>query len=101
MSQHHRAQKWTTHSPKLREKIKPRLPLPCVNCPHLVTREDRWQVGHIRDAATGGRPVIGNVGPAHTFCEVCGKACNQVAGGKLGAAIVNGRRQKSQDIRPW
>jgi hypothetical protein len=101
MSQHHRRQKWTTHSPKLREKLKPRLPLPCVNCPHPVMPTDRWQVGHIKDAALGGRPTIANAGPVHEFCERCKKRCNQSAGGKLGASITNGKRQAAKDIRQW
>lgn len=101
MSRHHRAQKWTTHAPKLRKLIEPRLPLPCLNCPHIVTRDQRWQVGHRLDAARGGKPTIANAGPSHAWCAACGKRCNQVAGGKLGAAIVNARRAKAQDIRPW
>jgi len=101
MSRHHRAQKWSTHAPKLRALIKPRLPLPCLNCPHLVLPDQQWQVGHRRDAALGGKAKPSNVGPSHTYCPTCKKRCNQVAGGRLGARIVNGRRQASKDIRPW
>lgn len=101
MSKHHRAQKWTTHAPKLRAKITPRLPLPCLNCPHPVMPTDKWQVGHRRDAALGGKPTIANTGPTHAWCPTCKKRCNQVAGGRLGAAIVNGRRQAAKDIRAW
>lgn len=101
MSAHHRAQKWSTHSPKLRKLIEPRLPLRCLNCPHAVLREQRWQVGHIIDAALGGRPKASNAGPTHEYCPACKKRCNQVAGGKLGAAITNSKRTKRQDIRPW
>lgn len=108
MSQHHRAQKWTTHSPKLRKKLEPQLPLPCLNCPHPVMKTDKWQVGHRVDAARGGKPTIGNAGPTHAWCPACRKRCNQVAGGRLGAAVTNARRarragtrQSSTDIRPW
>jgi hypothetical protein len=101
VSVHHRRQKWTTHSPKLRATITPRLPLPCVNCPHPVTPDQTFQVGHLRDAARGGRPTVANTGPSHTYCPACRKRCNQVAGGRLGAAITNGRRQQAKDIRPW
>ncbi len=101
MSRHHRAQRWTTHSPKLRAKIKPLLPLPCLNCPHPVMPDDKWQVGHRVDAACGGRPVIENAGPSHAWCTACGRACNQRAGGKLGASITNSKRQARKDIRPW
>ena len=105
MSRHHRAQKWSTHSPKLRAKLQPQLPLPCVNCPHPVMPGDKWQVGHRQDAALGGRPTIGNVGPSHTYCQYCRKRCNQVAGGQLGARIANGnrtrRRNETNGIREW
>lgn len=94
MSQHHRAQKWSTHSPKLRKLIEPQLPLPCVNCGRSVTPEQVWQVGHRQDAARGGQPTIQNCGPAH-------KSCNSKAGGKLGATITNSKRQAEKDIRPW
>lgn len=100
MSRHHRAQRWTTHSPNLRKKIKPQLPLPCVNCPHAVLPEHSWQVAHRRDAALGGRPTQANVGPAHSHCPWCNKRCNQVAGGKLGAAITNAKRAVRAGSRP-
>lgn len=101
MSGHHRAQKWTTHSPKLRKVIAPLLPLRCLNCPHLVTPDQRWQVGHRQAASLGGRPTIANAGPSHTYCPACRKRCNQVDGGRLGAAKTNARRRTEQDIRPW
>jgi hypothetical protein len=105
MSRHHRAQKWTTYSPKLRALIAPRLPLRCLNCPHAVTKDQTWQVGHRHDAALGGRPTASNTGPTHAWCPACKKRCNQVAGGKLGAAVTNAKRraarQVSRDIRPW
>jgi len=94
MSQHHRAQKWTSHAPKHRERIARTLPAACVECGRPVTPEQPWQVGHRTPAALGGKPTTGNVGPVHT-------ACNRRAGGKLGARIVNSRRQRSKDIRPW
>lgn len=87
MSRHHRAQKWTTHSPKLRKKLAPMLPLPCVNCGRPVLPEQKWHVGHRLDAMNGGRPTLANVGPAHA-------KCNLRAGGKLGAAVSNARRRK-------
>lgn len=104
MSRHHRKQNWTTHSPRLRKLIEPRLPLPCVNCGQPVRREDKWQVGHRLDAMAGGRPTISNVGPVHCKSPIWPRNCNQVAGGKLGAAITNaGRRAAARepDIRPW
>lgn len=113
MSQHHRAQQWSTHSPKLREKLIALMrrnggALPCVECGHpVVLGLHKWQVGHRQDAGKGGRPTIGNVGPVHskTFDDrgrtVWPRNCNQIAGGKAGASVTNSRRQASKDIRPW
>jgi len=82
--------------------------LPCVNCGQpVILGRHKWQVGHRRDAATGGKPKLSNVGPSHckTFDQqgrtVWPRNCNQIAGGKLGATITNGRRRAAQDIRPW
>ena len=94
MSRHHVAQHWSSVAPKFRAKIAGQLPAPCVECGRPVLPTDVWQVGHRRAAALGGRPTLANVGPVH-------KACNQRAGGRLGARVVNGRRQRSKDIRPW
>lgn len=101
MSQHHRRAKASTHHPKLRAQIKPRLPLPCVDCPHPVMPDDAWQVGHRIPLSRGGKTTPANTGPSHTFCRACRKACNQVAGGRLGATVTNSRRQARKDIRPW
>jgi len=94
MSQHHRDQKWTTHSPKLREQHSATLPRPCIDCGRMVTREDSWQVGHIRAAMNRGAPTFSNTGPSHT-------KCNNSSGGRMGARVVNSRRRRAQDIRPW
>lgn len=98
MSRHHRAQKWTTHSPKLREQHTATLPRPCIcGCGKVITRETPradWHVGHRRDAALGGNPTFANTGPI-----LAGH--NLRAGGRLGARIVNAKRRRAQDIRPW
>lgn len=98
MSGHHRKQKWTTHAPKLREKIARTLPAPCVECRNPVHPDEPWQVGHRVPASQGGMPTAANTGPVHT-------RCNLKAGGKLGARTTNARRnttrQASKDIRPW
>ncbi|WP_223693779.1 hypothetical protein [Leifsonia poae] len=105
MSQHHKNQKWSTHSPKLRKLIEPMLPAQCLNCPHPVTPEDKWQVGHRRDAALGGEPTIENAGPTHAWCPACRRRCNQRAGGQLGARIRTAnnvsRSRAQKDIRSW
>lgn len=101
MSRHHRAQKWTSKVPGLRAKITPTLPRRCLNCPHLVTPDQKWQVGHVRPASKGGKASAANTGPTHAYCPACGHRCNQVDGGRLGAAVTNSRRQARKDIRPW
>lgn len=98
MSRHHQAQKWSTHSPKLRKLHEATLPRPCLcGCGKVITKDwkrEAWQVGHRRDAALGGKPIFANTGPIVT-------GHNLRAGGKLGARIVNARRLRSKDIRPW
>lgn len=98
MSTHHRKQQWTTHAPKLRKKIAATLPAPCVECRGVVLPDMAWQVGHRVAASQGGRPTSANTGPVHT-------SCNLRAGGKLGAKVVNARknrtRQVAKDIRAW
>lgn len=110
MSRHHRAQKWTTHAPKLRALIAPQLPLPCVECGRPVLKEHKWQVGHRTDAMDGGRPTLQNVGPVHSRSELWPVNCNQRAGGKRGAAVTNARRTttrtpteryRAEDNIPW
>lgn len=94
MSAHHRRQKWSTRQPQLKAKIAATLPRPCIECGRPVTKDDRWHVGHIRAASLGGKATPSNTGPAHA-------ACNLRSGGKMGARVVNARRQASKDIRPW
>lgn len=98
MSQHHRKQKWSTHSPKLRALILPMLPMPCRRCGRPIQPGDKWHVGHIVPAELGGQPVLSNVAPEHA-------GCSHSSGGKRGAQIVNARRQQrangSKGIRPW
>lgn len=98
MSRHHRAQKWSGKSPKLRKLIEPQLPLPCVECRRPVMPGQPFDVAHIQSAEHGGTPTLANVGPAHPHC-------NRKAGGKRGAQIThNGRRaatNRAKGIRAW
>lgn len=98
MSQHHRRTKHTTFAPGLRAKLAPLLPLPCVECGQPVMPDQTWHLAHIVAAAQGGRTTAGNTGVAHA-------RCNLRAGGRLGAATVNGRRRAESDsssgIRRW
>ena len=98
MSRHHRAQKWSTHSPKLRAQIQPQLPLPCGRCGRPVMPTDKWDVGLIRSAEAGGQPVLSNVRPEH-------RKCSRKSGGKRGAQLTNARRRRasnsSKGIPSW
>lgn len=94
MSQHHRAQKWTTHSPKLREKHAAMLPQPCIRCGRIIVKGESFHVGHRTPAALGGKPTMQNTGPIHA-------RCNLIEGGQLGAAMTNGRRKAANGIRAW
>jgi 5-methylcytosine-specific restriction endonuclease McrA len=94
MSRHHVEQKWSTHSPKFREKIARTLPQPCIECGGIITKADSWHVGHRVAAEDGGRPRLANVGPAHA-------RCNLKSGGKRGARVTNARRNRAKDIREW
>lgn len=105
MSQHHRRSKHTTRAPKVRAQITALLPLKCTDCPHPVLPEHKWQIGHLTPASQGGQTTIANCGPSHTLCPWCKRACNQRAGGKLGAATTNQRRQQTdratKGLRRW
>lgn len=94
MSQHHRSSKHTSATHKLRPEIEARLPLPCTECGRPVHRDQKWHVGHLTPASRGGRTTRENTGAAHA-------RCNLKAGGKMGAAVVHGRRQTQKGIRAW
>lgn len=109
MSVHHIRQGWTTFSRERRIELAAQLPLPCIagaECleggivypdpapaPGFRPRT-RWHVGHIIDAAKGGRPTRANTGPIHA-------RCNLRAGGTAGARVTNRRRSADRGIRPW
>ena len=68
--------------------------------------EHKWDVGHrpgtqMRD---GHAPTIDQVGPSHRKSELWPRNCNQIAGGKAGAAKTNlARRTLHQhpETRDW
>jgi len=100
MSQHHRDARWSSHSPKLRAVIAAALPLPCVDCGRPVLPEHKWQVGHLPgvDIGSSGSLSIEDVGPSHSKSDLWPRNCNQIAGGKLGAAKTNARRTNKQQL---
>jgi hypothetical protein len=105
MSEHHRRQHWTSYNAKRRAELAAQLPLPCIRCgeavhpdpprpPGVTYWPTRWHVGHIQDAAKGGRPTRENTGPIHA-------GCNLRDGGRAGAAVTNARHPRRAGIRPW
>lgn len=101
MSRHHRDQGWTTHSRRLRPQVEATLPQPCVDCGRLISRGDRWQVGHRpgNEAMHGAAPTLANVGPSHAKAPGQ-RACNQIAGGRMGAAVSNAKRKAKRTEYP-
>lgn len=63
-----------------------RLPLPCYRCGKPVTADMKWTVEHLLERAYGGSETsTSNQWVSHAHCNYSG-------GGKIGAAITNGRR---------
>lgn len=95
MSALHRTPEWKALTRRARPLLRAQLPLPCVNrCKRggIVMPGEQFDVGHL----PGHEGMIGlqHVGPAHP-------GCNRSDGGKVGAAIVNGRRRAENGLRPW
>lgn len=105
MSQHHRSSKHTSRAPSVRAQVAATLPRRCTDCPHVVDTTMRWQLGHRVPAWRGGQTTFENCGPAHAYCPWCKRACNQVAGGRMGAAVTNARRgavtRRDRGLRRW
>lgn len=108
MSAHHRTKAWARVVRIVRPAIKARLPQPCVDCGKPVYPDQRWQVGHIVSAMTGksmgwtpdqiNDPT--NLGPTHAKGPGQ-RACNQIEGGKLGAAKTHAKRKKDRRLPTW
>lgn len=74
-------------SRKARAVCRAMLPAACWRCGKQITREtpeSEWHAGHLEDRGQGGEDRPSNYAPECT-------GCNTSAGGKLGAAITNGR----------
>lgn len=92
MSAHHRTAAWQRTTRSQRPIIAAQLPAPCIDCGCPVHAAQRWQVGHRIPAAVAkamGWTVEqinapSNLGPTHTKGRGQ-RACNQIAGGRLGA----------------
>lgn len=81
MSAFHRTARWMAFSRKMRAKIKPLLPLPCVECGWPVYPEQAWDVSHIVAYTNDPfQPLTpDSVGPGH-------RRCNSRDGGRIGRA---------------
>ena len=90
---HQPGAKWGGHlSRKARAIVKAMLPGACWRCGTPLTVEGEWHAGHVEDRGTGGELLNpSNLAPECT-------PCNLSAGGKVGAAITNGRRIEAVDI---
>jgi len=108
MSQHHQTPEWSKAVRVNRPRIEATLPAPCVDCGRPIQRGDRWQVGHIVSAAEAKAQgwtmaqinAPSNLGPTHTKAPGQ-RACNQIAGGKIGAAISNEKARTSSRMPSW
>lgn len=101
MSVQHKRANWAKYSARYRPSVAACLPSPCVNRCYLggiVYPGQPFDVGHIVGLDAGGSNERSNVGAAHV-------KCNRSDGGKIGAAITNGRRRATtsagKKIRPW
>lgn len=98
MSRHHVAAGWSSISAVLRPIVAASLPQPCINpkpgCPGMVEAGMQWDLAHrgggLVDPSTDPR----DVGAAH-------RHCNRSAGGKVGAAIRNAKRQTQRRMPRW
>lgn len=94
MSAHHRTAAWSKVQRVMRPRIAATLPARCVNCPHLVMPDQKWEIGHIIDAALGGTNDGTNLGPAHV-------RCNRSAGGKAGRAKQIATMKNERRLPTW
>lgn len=74
---------------KARDTVRAMLPAPCWRgCGKVITRdwpEKDWHAGHVNGRAEGGPDNVTNYLPECRWC-------NLSEGGKVGAAITNGKR---------
>lgn len=98
MTGHHRTPEWARLRRRVRPIIAASLPRPCIDCGHPVHPEDRWQVGHVVAVSQGGSDDLSNLGPSHAKGSgPRGRACNQIAGGRMGAAIQGKARAVTRE----
>jgi hypothetical protein len=108
MTEHHRTSEWAKTVRTNRPRIAATLPAPCIDCGRPVQPGQKWQVGHIVSAMEGKRMgwttaqinAPTNLGPSHTKAPGQ-KACNQIAGGRLGAKASNQTKREDRRLFSW
>lgn len=108
MTDHHRTTEWARTTRIMRPRIEAQLPLPCVDCGRPVHREQKWQVGHIVPVteakrmgwSTAQMNAPTNLGPSHAKGPGQ-RACNQIAGGKLGAHHTKVKKLNDRRLPAW
>lgn len=98
MSKHHHTPEW--HRARrivvavINSRLKRGEQVQCVNCGRPVVLGQRWDVGHIIDAAKGGTVDLSNLGAAH-------RGCNRRDGGRLGAIKTNAASRRARRLPTW
>jgi hypothetical protein len=108
VSEHHRTPEWSRVTRTIKPQIAASLPRACIDCGRPIFPGDKWQVGHIVPVAiakvqgwtTAQINAPSNLGPTHTKAPGQ-RACNQIAGGKLGASIRNTNRNTKKRLPSW
>jgi hypothetical protein len=108
MSEHHRTAEWAATVRVMRPRIQASLPQACIDCGRPITRDMKWQVGHrvsVAEAKRQGWSVQqinapSNLGPSHAKAPGQ-KACNQIAGAKLGRALQLKAKADDQRMPQW
>lgn len=101
VSEFHQTSAWQRARRRARPLIEASLPLPCIDCgwPVLPGDGSRWEVGHITPVSIARGMgwsdeeinALSNLGPSHRKGPGQ-RACNRIAGGRLGAAKTNAAR---------
>jgi len=112
VSEHHRTPEWQRTVRVVRPRIAKTLPAQCIDCGRVIMPGDRWQVGHrvpVAVAKAQGWTTAqindpSNLGPSHAKAPGQ-RACNQIAGGKLGAKVTQAKavvkREASKRMPSW
>ena len=103
MSGFHTGKEWAALTKRMRPVLQGQVDAGtavCTDCGQPVLPGERWQVGHRLPQSTHPefRLAEWNLGPSHSGK---GRACNQKAGGALGAAKVNRARKRRTGMIEW